>query len=76
VSGHWPESLHSALARTYSLVERGEAPRVAALSPLIIPRIFGSAFEASVHVAQVIGKGASVNYALQSTDGRLLGGGG
>lgn len=48
---------------------------IAALSPLIIPFVFGSAFEASVHVAQILGIGASVNYALQSTDGRLLGAG-
>jgi O-antigen/teichoic acid export membrane protein len=48
---------------------------IAALSPLIIPWVFGAVFEPSVRVAQIIGVGASVNYALQSTDGRLLGAG-
>ena len=48
---------------------------IAALSPFIIPWVFGVAFEPSVHVAQIIGIGASVNYALQSTCGRLLGAG-
>lgn len=46
---------------------------IAALSPFIIPLVFGSAFAPSVHVAQILGIGASVNYALQSSDGLLLG---
>lgn len=48
---------------------------IAALSPMIIPWVFGAVFEPSVRVAQIMGVGASVNYALQSTDGRLLGAG-
>ena len=46
---------------------------IAILSPRIIPLVFGSSFEASVRVAQIIGIGAPINYALQSADGRLLG---
>jgi O-antigen/teichoic acid export membrane protein len=46
---------------------------IAALSPLIIPRVFGSSFEASVPVAQILGIGAWINFALQAANGRLLG---
>jgi O-antigen/teichoic acid export membrane protein len=45
------------------------------LSPFVIPLIFGSTFDQSIRVAQIIALGGSINYALQSSSGRLLGAG-
>jgi O-antigen/teichoic acid export membrane protein len=45
------------------------------LSPLVIPLVFGHAFDQSIRVAQIISIGGALNYALQSSSGRLLGGG-
>jgi O-antigen/teichoic acid export membrane protein len=46
-----------------------------ALSPFVIPFVFGSAFNGSIRVAQIIALGGAVNFALQSSSGRLLGAG-
>jgi O-antigen/teichoic acid export membrane protein len=48
---------------------------VAIASPFVIPFLFGSAFAPSIRVAQIIALGGTVNYALLSSSGRLLGAG-
>jgi O-antigen/teichoic acid export membrane protein len=48
---------------------------VAIASPFVIPTLFGSAFDSSIRVAQIIAIGGAINYALLSSSGRLLGAG-
>jgi O-antigen/teichoic acid export membrane protein len=48
---------------------------VAIASPFVIPALFGSAFDPSIRVAQIIAIGGAINYALLSSSGRLLGAG-
>ncbi|MDQ1365993.1 MAG: hypothetical protein QOG97_2671 [Acidimicrobiaceae bacterium] len=42
-------------------------------APFVIPLVFGNTFRPSVVIAEILAGGALVNYALQSTSGRLLG---
>lgn len=42
-------------------------------SPLVIPLVFGTAFDAAVPIARILAIGSVANYALQAACGRLLG---
>jgi O-antigen/teichoic acid export membrane protein len=48
---------------------------IALVSPIAIPLVFGQAFVPSIRVAQIIALGGAINYAMQSSSGRLLGAG-
>jgi hypothetical protein len=46
---------------------------VATICPIVIPVLFGDRFVPSIRVAQIIAVGGAINFALQSSSGRLLG---